>query len=104
MTYELLAVLICLQKLAKPGDRLIVHVDNMGAAYSCVKGANSNSLLDNAIIAAICFLCKSNNIKVYFHYISTERNPADPASRLKDFEKYLNKLGKQYKKQAADNN
>lgn len=32
----------------------MIHVDNAGAVYSCVKGANSNNILDGAIVAAIC--------------------------------------------------
>lgn len=66
--------------------------------YSCVKGANSNSILDSAIVAAICQICRENSVKPYFMCISTKRNPADPVSRLKSIKEYLETRGLSYQK------
>lgn len=48
-------------------------------------------------MAAICQFCRENEIKPYFVYISTKRNPADPISRLNAIEKYLESRNLKYK-------
>lgn len=97
-TYELLAVLLSLWSLGKQNERVIMHIDSAGAVYSCAKGADSNSIVDNAIVAAICQICRENNTKPYFAHISTKRNPADPVSRLKPIKEYLKTKGLNYQR------
>ena len=67
---------------------LIIFVDNAGAVLSLAKQCSNDPALA-AIVNLTWRIIADRNLSVWFAYINTKRNPADEASRLDEFSKFL---------------
>jgi len=67
---------------------MIIFVDNAGAVISLAKQCSNDPALA-AIVNLTWQTLADRNLSVWFAYINTKRNPADEASRLDEFSKFL---------------